>query len=160
MDRSNSTHTIVFLQDKDYVSFTINYDTTSLIISNSNYNIYSITKPFWAFFILGKKTQTIYQHTTHGYQGLLKVIYKQLPKVFSIIGFILILGIFNFWIVVVDFASVIAQFLLSLRSNQYVMKKYKSFSNFFRVKNYCYGVTHDFSYGKDIRMYISTTYLM
>ena len=82
----------------------------------------------------------------------MKVIYKQLPEIFTIIGFILILGLFNPWIILVTFLCAILQFLLSLKSKQYAIKKYRDFSDYNREKQYYYNVTHDFSYGKDIRV--------
>ncbi|XFA99651.1 ABC transporter ATP-binding protein [Candidatus Izemoplasma sp. B36] len=92
------------------------------------------------------------QYSTHGYQGTMKVIYRQLPEIFTIIGFILILGFFNPWIILVTFACAIIQFLLCLKSKQYAIKNYRNYSDYSRVKQYYYNVTHDFSYGKDIRV--------
>jgi ABC-type multidrug transport system fused ATPase/permease subunit len=92
------------------------------------------------------------QYSTHGYQGTLSVVFKQLPEIFTIIGFIIILGLFNPWVIVIAFGCAIAQFFLALKSKQYAVDRYKSWSDRNRISGYYYGVTHDFSYGKDIRV--------
>lgn len=92
------------------------------------------------------------QYTTHGYQGTLSVVYQQLPEIFTIIGFIVILGLFNPWVIIVAFGCSIAQYLLAVKSMDYAVTKHKDWSDRHRISNYYYSVTHDFSYGKDIRI--------
>ncbi len=91
-------------------------------------------------------------YVSHGYQGTLRVVYNQLPEVFTIIGFIVILGLFNPWVILVAIGCAIAQFILALRSKHYEVSKHKEWTDRSRVRDYYYGVTHDFTYGKDIRI--------
>lgn len=98
------------------------------------------------------EASTAILYANYGYAGTLKTVYRQLPEIFTIIGFIVILGLFNPWVIVVAFGCSIAQFFLALASKQYAIKKYKSWSDRTRISNYYYGVTHDFTYGKDIRI--------
>lgn len=89
---------------------------------------------------------------THGYQGTLRVVYQQLPEIFTIIGFIVILGLFNPWVIMVAIGCSIAQFCLALKAKQYEISRLKDWSDRNRISDYYYGVTHDFTYGKDIRI--------
>lgn len=92
------------------------------------------------------------KYANYGYQGTLRVVFQQLPEIFTIVGFIIILGLFNPWVIIVAFGCSIAQFFLALKSKQYAIKRHKSWSDRNRMSDYYYGVTHDFSYGKDIRI--------
>lgn len=92
------------------------------------------------------------QYVTHGYQGTLYVVYRQLPEIFTILGFIIILGLFNPWVIVISLGCAVAQYFLAVKSKQYAIDKYKDWTDRNRISRYYYDVTHDFTYGKDIRI--------
>ena len=91
-------------------------------------------------------------HAFYGFQGTLTIVFNQLPEIFTIIGFILILGLFNPIIVLVAFACAIFQFAISLKSKNYRISKHKEFAEKVRVSKYFYKIAHDHTYGKDIRI--------
>ncbi len=92
------------------------------------------------------------RYSNRGFHGTLTIVFQQLPEIFSIIGFIIILGLFNPLVILVAFVCAIAQFILALRSQEFMIKNHKELVERDRKREYFYDVSHDFSYGKDIRI--------
>ncbi|MCK4552148.1 MAG: ABC transporter ATP-binding protein [Tenericutes bacterium] len=91
-------------------------------------------------------------HAFYGFQGTLRIVFTQMPEIFSIIGFILILGLFNPIIVLIAFGCAILQFFISLKSKNFAVANHKELAERRRVSNYYYRIAHDNTYGKDIRI--------
>ncbi len=92
------------------------------------------------------------RYANRGYHGTLLIVYNQMPEIFSIVGFIIILGFFNPWIIVVSFACAIMQFFMALKAKEFVVNHYEELVEKHRESIYYYDVAHDFAYGKDIRI--------
>ena len=91
-------------------------------------------------------------HGYYGFQGTLNIVFIQSAEIFTIIGFVLILGLFNPIIVVIAFVCAILQFFISLKSKNYRIEKHKEFTEETRLANYYYKIAHDNTFGKDIRI--------
>jgi len=92
------------------------------------------------------------RYSNRGFHGTLIIVFRQLPEIFSIVGFIIILGLFNPLVIVVAFACAIAQFFLALKAKDFMVKNHKELAERDRNREYYYDVAHDFAYGKDIRI--------
>ncbi len=88
----------------------------------------------------------------NGYQGTITLVFNQLPEIFAIVGFIVILGIFNPWIIVVALGCAILQFLLAVKAKKFAIANHEESTERDRLAQYYYRLAHDFSYGKDIRI--------
>ncbi|PAT01121.1 hypothetical protein CI105_08300 [Candidatus Izimaplasma bacterium ZiA1] len=92
------------------------------------------------------------KYSNRGYHGTLLIVFRQLPEIFSIIGFIIILGLVNPIVIAVAFLCAIAQFFLALKAKEFMVVNYEELCDKDRNKDYYYNVSHDFAYGKDIRI--------
>lgn len=92
------------------------------------------------------------RYSNRGYHGTLLIVFRQLPEIFSIIGFIVILGLFNPLVIIVAVACAIAQFILALKATNFMVENHQELVERDRNREYYYNVSHDFTYGKDIRI--------
>jgi len=92
------------------------------------------------------------KYSNRGYHGTLLIVFNQLPEIFSIIGFIIILGLVNPIVIIVAFLCAIAQFFLALKAKEFLVVNYEELCDRDRNREYYYNVSHDFAYGKDIRI--------
>lgn len=92
------------------------------------------------------------RYSNRGFHGTLLIVFNQLPEIFSIIGFIVILGIFSPLVVLVAFACAIVQFVLALKAKDFMIENHEELAERHRKKEYYSDVAQDFKYGKDIRI--------
>ncbi len=92
------------------------------------------------------------QTSTTGYQGTLQLMYRQSAEVFSILGFIVILGLFNPWIILVALGCAVLQFFLTMRAKRYAMENHQEYAERDRLAHYYFLLGQDPKYGKDIRI--------
>lgn len=93
-----------------------------------------------------------FRNGDEGYQGFIMTICTQLPVVISIIGYILILGVFNPLIIVVALLSALIQLKLSLKAKQFNIDHYEEKTDQQRKAQYFYLTSQDYTYAKDIRI--------
>lgn len=92
------------------------------------------------------------KYSNRGFHGTLTIVFRQMPEIFSIIGFIVILGLFNPLVIVAAFLCAIAQFLLALKSKNFLIHNLDDLIERDRNREYFYDIAHDATYGKDIRI--------
>ena len=88
----------------------------------------------------------------NGYQATLSIIFYQIAEIFTIIGFIVILGMFNPWLIAVALICGILQFILTIKAKKFAIQNHEEYTERDRIAQYYYIVAHDFSFGKDIRI--------
>jgi ABC-type multidrug transport system fused ATPase/permease subunit len=91
-----------------------------------------------------------------GFQGTYTLIFRVLPEIVSIIGFIIILGIFKPMIIFVAIGGGVIQYLITVRAKKMAFREREHLAEAERKANYYYEIGHDFIYGKDIRLYHMT----
>ncbi|AIO19064.1 Lipid A export ATP-binding/permease protein MsbA [Candidatus Izimaplasma bacterium HR1] len=92
------------------------------------------------------------KYSNRGFHGTLTIVFQQLPEIFCIIGFIIILGLFNPIVIVAAFICAIAQFLLALKAKDFMIHNHGELAERDRNREYYYDITHDSAFGKDIRI--------
>ena len=91
-----------------------------------------------------------------GFQGTYTLIFRLLPEIVSIIGFIIILGIFKPIIIIVAIGGGVIQYLITVQAKKMAFREREHLAEAERKANYYYEIGHDFIYGKDIRLYHMT----
>ncbi len=92
------------------------------------------------------------RYANRGFHGTLLIVFHQLPEIFSIIGFVVILGLFNPYVILIAFVCAIAQFFIALKAKDFMVDNLEELMDRDRNREYYYNVAHDFSFGKDIRV--------
>ena len=87
-----------------------------------------------------------------GYEGTLRSLFKLLPQILTVIGLIILLGLFRPIIVVVALILSLLQYQFDLRGKKYKFEHRDELNERERKANYFFRTGHDFSYGKDIRI--------
>jgi ABC-type multidrug transport system fused ATPase/permease subunit len=87
-----------------------------------------------------------------GFQGTYTLIFRLLPEIVSIIGFVIILGTFKPVIIFVAIGTAIIQYLITVHSKKMSFRERENLAEAERKANYFYEIGHDFNYGKDIRL--------
>ena len=87
-----------------------------------------------------------------GYQGTLSIVFYQLAELFSIISLLVILGTFNYLIIVIALGCSILQYILARKAKKMALDNHEELSELHRQAQYYYITSNDFSYGKDIRV--------
>ncbi len=102
-----------------------------------------------------KKRNEAYEAMTgnfNGYQGTLNIVFNQLPELFAIIGFVVILGIFNPFIIVVALVCALLQYFITIYAKKYAIKQHEEYTERDRLAQYYFTLGQDPAYGKDIRI--------
>ncbi len=87
-----------------------------------------------------------------GFQGTMSIVFYQLAEIFSIVVLLIILGTFNYLIIVVALGCSLLQFLLAKKAKSHALSKHEEITEKDRQAQYFYRTSNDFSYGKDIRV--------
>lgn len=87
-----------------------------------------------------------------GFQGTYTLIFRLLPEIVSIIGFIIILGTFRPVIIFVAIGTALIQYWISVHSKKMSFLERENLAEAERKANYFYEIGHDFTYGKEIRL--------
>ena len=87
-----------------------------------------------------------------GFQGTYTLIFRLLPEIVSIIGFIIILGTFRPVIIFVAIGTALIQYLITIHSKKMSFQERENLAEAERKANYFYEIGHDFTYGKEIRL--------
>lgn len=88
-----------------------------------------------------------------GFQGAYTLVFRLLPEIVSLIGFVAILGVFKPIIVIVAIGGGVIQYFISLKAKKMAFQERENVAEAERKANYFYEIGHDFVYGKDIRLY-------
>lgn len=84
-------------------------------------------------------------------------VYHQLflapAELFTTIGFIFLIGYLNVWMIIGLFLHLAVTLVINYRVHRYEYSKRKDISKTRRKIDYYHRTTHDFSYGKDLRIY-------
>ncbi|XMB71460.1 ABC transporter ATP-binding protein [Mycoplasmatota bacterium WC30] len=92
------------------------------------------------------------KYSNRGFHGTLTIVFRQLPEIFCITGFIIILGLFNPIVIITAFLCAIAQFFIALKSKDFMIHNHGDLAELDRNREYYYDITHDSALGKDIRI--------
>lgn len=95
---------------------------------------------------------TTLQGNMNGFESSIKLVNDILPRFVSIIGFSIILGMFNIYIIPLTIALSYIQYRISLLSKKYALKRNDELQEARRQADYFKKVSNDFSFGKDIRV--------
>ncbi|MBU1145196.1 MAG: ABC transporter ATP-binding protein/permease [Firmicutes bacterium] len=87
-----------------------------------------------------------------GYEGTLRSVFALLPEILSVIGLIILLGLFRPLIVVVALVLSFLQYQFDLKGKKYKFENRDELRERERKAEYFFCTGHDFSYGKDIRI--------
>jgi ATP-binding cassette subfamily B protein/ATP-binding cassette subfamily C protein len=87
-----------------------------------------------------------------GYEGTLRSIFRLLPQILTVIGLIIILGLFRPIIVVVALVLSLLQYQFDLKGKKYRFENRDELNEKERKAEYFFRTGHDFSFGKDIRI--------
>ena len=88
-----------------------------------------------------------------GYQYTFTLIYQILPLLLSSILYVIIISTFNIYLIIVCILSSILIMLINSMAKKYAYTKKEEEAHANRQSTYFYNTTHDFTYGKDIRIY-------
>ncbi|MBN2605475.1 MAG: ABC transporter ATP-binding protein [Bacilli bacterium] len=99
-----------------------------------------------------KAAQATLTMGSSGFEGTFDDVSRILPKIISIIGFSIILGLFNVYIIPITIVVCFIQYRISLRGSKYALARNDELQEEKRKADYFIEVSTDFSYGKDIRV--------
>lgn len=92
-------------------------------------------------------------NNNNGVEGVYHKLFETPAVLLTTLAFITFIGMLNIWILLGMFANLIITLLINKGVHQYTYKKKKELSHAERKNYYYYTTTHDFGYGKDIRVY-------
>ncbi|MDF2541473.1 MAG: transporter related [Herbinix sp.] len=88
-----------------------------------------------------------------GLEGVYHRLFQCVSEFLTILVFVLLIGRLNSFILLGLFVNIVATLWISKKVHQFTYSKKEALAHGERRKNYYYNVTHDFGYGKDIRIY-------
>ena len=88
-----------------------------------------------------------------GFQGTYTLVFRLLPEIVSLIGFVVILGVFEPMIILAAIGGGVIQYLITIQAKKMAFQEREHLAEAERKANYYYEIGHDFIYGKDIRLY-------
>lgn len=103
-----------------------------------------------------EENQRAFNSTNSNYNGVEAVYHKlfETPAIFiSTVIFIVFIGMLNIWILIGLIINLIVSLLINRGVQQYTYKNKKILAHAERKTAYYYNTTHDFGFGKDIRVY-------
>ncbi len=89
----------------------------------------------------------------NGVEGVYHKLFETPAVLLTTLAFITFIGMLNIWILVGMFSNLIITLLINKGVHQYTYNKKKELAHAQRKNNYYYTTTHDFGFGKDIRVY-------
>ncbi len=90
---------------------------------------------------------------TNGVEGVYHKLFET-PAIFlTTIALIIFIGILNIWILFGMFINLVVTLLINKQVHKYTYKKKKELAHAQRRNSYYNNTTHDFGFGKDIRVY-------
>ncbi len=93
------------------------------------------------------------QSNDTGIEGVLHKLFSLGGGVIILIGYMMIIGKLNIWILVYLISNVVITYLLTLSVKRYEYNKADELSDIDRHAEYAHHLMYDFSYGKDMRVY-------
>lgn len=105
------------------------------------------------FFEKNEKALNAGNNNTEGIEGVYNRLFEMPAKLISLIGMFVLAGTLNPWILLVLVLHVLVTMWVSRMSHNYSYSKKEEEAKASRRINYYYKTTHDFSFGKDIRIY-------
>lgn len=88
-----------------------------------------------------------------GFEGIIQKLFYFLAQIITIILYIIIVSRLSFYIVLASLFSLAVSIVISLMIKKYRYAKRNEFTHAERVIDYYSNTTHNFTFGKDIRLY-------
>ena len=89
----------------------------------------------------------------NGVEGVYHKLFVIAANLLTILGLAVFIGRLSIWILLGLTSNIIIGYCVKRWVHQYTYKKKEAISHLERKKKYYYNTTHDFSYGKDIRLF-------
>lgn len=93
------------------------------------------------------------ENNDNGIEGVFHKLFSLFGSAIAFIGYVAIVATLNPFILMYLLANVIITYVLTLKVKTYEHSKKDDISDLNRKSGYVYNIMHDFSYGKDIRIY-------
>lgn len=105
------------------------------------------------FFEENERALNAANNNEEGIEGVSNRLFQLPAKIIAIVGMFILAGTLNLWILLVLILHVFVTMWVSRMSHNYSYSKKEEEAKASRKINYYYRTTHDFSFGKDIRIY-------
>lgn len=105
------------------------------------------------FFEKNERALNAANNNEEGIEGVSNRLFQLPAKIITIVGMFVLAGTLNPWILLVLILHVFVTMWVSRMSHNYSYSKKEEEAKASRKINYYYRTTHDFSFGKDIRIY-------
>lgn len=105
------------------------------------------------FFEENERALNAANNNEEGIEGVSNRLFQLPAKIITIVGMFVLAGTLNPWILLVLILHVFVTMWVSRMSHNYSYSKKEEEAKASRKINYYYRTTHDFSFGKDIRIY-------
>lgn len=105
------------------------------------------------FFEENERALNAANNNEEGIEGVSNRLFQLPAKIIAIVGMFVLAGTLNPWILLVLILHVFVTMWVSRMSHNYSYSKKEEEAKASRKINYYYRTTHDFSFGKDIRIY-------
>lgn len=105
------------------------------------------------FFEENERALNAANNNEEGIEGVSNRLFQLPAKIIAIVGMFVLAGTLNLWILLVLILHVFVTMWVSRMSHNYSYSKKEEEAKASRKINYYYRTTHDFSFGKDIRIY-------
>ena len=105
------------------------------------------------FFEENERALNAANNNEEGIEGVSNRLFQLPAKIIAIVGMFVLAGTLNPWILLVLLLHVFVTMWVSRMSHNYSYSKKEEEAKASRKINYYYRTTHDFSFGKDIRIY-------
>lgn len=105
------------------------------------------------FFEKNERALNAANNNEEGIEGVSNRLFQLPAKIIAIVGMFVLAGTLNPWILLVLILHVFVTMWVSRMSHNYSYSKKEEEAKASRKINYYYRTTHDFSFGKDIRIY-------
>lgn len=105
------------------------------------------------FYEKNNKALSAGNSSQEGIEGIYGKLYELPAQIISILGMFAVIGYLNVWILLALVIHVLVTMWVSRQSHNYSYSQKEEVAKAQRRMNYYYRTTHDFSFGKDIRIY-------
>lgn len=106
-----------------------------------------------AFYEKNDKALSAGDNNSEGIEGIYGKLCEMPAQIISILGMFAVIGYLNVWILLALFVHVLVTMWVSRQSHNYSYSKKEEVAKAQRKIKYYYRTTHEFSFGKDIRIY-------
>lgn len=106
-----------------------------------------------SFFERNQRGMNAGSNNTEGIEGIYNKLAEIPSQAVGITGMAVVIGSLNVWILLAVIFHVAVTLLVSWKGHRYSYSRKEEVAKAERKMNYYYRTTHDFSYGKDIRIY-------